>query len=70
MTVRRLEDVATSSSAPAEFLGIPDRIDTEVKAVYLDYGFYDSKCLTLLRARNYAYIVPIVRWSEAIQQEL
>jgi len=47
-----------------------DGLDTEVKAVYLDRGFYDSKCLTLLQAHNYAYVVPIIRWGEAIQQEL
>jgi len=40
------------------------------KAVYLDRGFYDSKCLTLLQAHNYAYVIPIIRWGEAIQQEL
>jgi len=54
----------------AEFLGVLDGLDTEVKAVYLDRGFYDSKCLTLLQAHNYAYVVPIIRWGEAIQQEL
>jgi len=26
-------------------------------------GFYDSKCLTLLQAHNYAYVIlPIIRW--------
>jgi len=39
-----------------------------VKAVYLDRGFYDGKCLTLLQAHNYAYVIPIIRWGEAIQQ--
>jgi len=28
------------------------------------------KCLTLLQAHNYAYVIPIIRWGEAIQQEL
>jgi len=36
----------------------------------IDRGFYDSKCLTLLQAHNYAYVIPIIRWGEAIQQEL
>jgi len=40
----------TASSVLAEFLGTLDCLDTEVKAVYLDRGFYDSKCLTLLQA--------------------
>jgi len=28
------------------------------------------KCLTLLQAHNYAYVIPIIRWGGAIQQEL
>jgi len=48
----------------------PDGLDAGVKAVYLDRGFYDSKCLTPLQAHNYAYVIPIIRWGEAIQQEL
>jgi hypothetical protein len=70
LAVRRLEDGDTASIVLAEFLGVLDGLDTEVKAVYLDRGFYDSKCLTLLQAHNYAYVVPIIRWGEAIQQEL
>jgi len=35
-----------------------DGLDAGVKAVYLDRGFYDSKCLTLLQAHNYAYVIP------------
>ncbi|QLH81967.1 ISH3 family transposase [Halosimplex pelagicum] len=70
LAVRRLEDGDTASSVLAEFLGVLDGLDTEVKAVYLDRGFYDSKCLTLLQAHNYAYVVPIIRWGEKIQQEL
>lgn len=27
-------------------------------------------CLTLLQAHNYAYVIPIIRWGESIQQEL
>jgi len=37
-------------------------LDAGVKAVYLDRGFYDSKCLTLLQAHNYAYVILIIRW--------
>ncbi len=57
----------TASSVLAEFLGVLDGLDTGVKAVYLDRGFYDSKCLTLLQAHNYAYVVPIIRWGKTIQ---
>jgi IS4 transposase len=32
--------------------------------------FYYSKYLTLLQAHNYAYVVPIIQWGGAIQQEL
>ena len=60
----------TASSVLAEFLGVLNGLDTEVNAVYLDRGFYDSKCLTLLQVHNYAYVVPIIRWGKAIQQEL
>jgi hypothetical protein len=70
LAVRRLEDGDTASSVLAEFLGLLDGPDLSVKAVYLDRGFYDSKCLTLLQAHDYAYVVPIIRWGEAIQQEL
>jgi len=59
--VRRLKDGDTASSVLAEFFG-PDGLDAGVKAVYLDRGFYDSKCLTLLQAHNYAYVIPIIRW--------
>ena len=70
LAVRRLEDGDTASSVLAEFFGVLDGLDTEVKAVYLDRGFYDSKCLTLLQAHNYAYVIPIIRWGKTIQQEL
>ena len=70
LAVRRLEDGDTASSVLAEFLGVLDGLDTEVKAVYLDRGFYDSKCLTLLQAHNYAYVMPIIKWGKTIQQEL
>jgi hypothetical protein len=70
LAVRRLQDGDTASSVLAEFFGILDSLDTKVKAVYLDRGFYDSKCLTLLQAHNYAYVVPVIQWGEVIQQEL
>ncbi|WP_126664386.1 ISH3 family transposase [Haloterrigena salifodinae] len=70
LAVRRLEDGDTASSVLVEFLGVLDGLDAGVKAVYPDRGFYDSKCLTLLQAHNYAYVVPIIRWGETIQQEL
>jgi len=70
LAVRRLQDGDTASSVLAEFFGILDGLDTAVKAVYLDRGFYDSKCLTLLQAHNSAYVVPIIQWGETIQQEL
>jgi len=57
------------NSVLAEFFGVLDGLDAGVKAVYLDRGFYDSECLTLLQAHNYAYVIPIIRWGEAIQQE-
>jgi len=59
--VRRLEDGDTTSSVLAEFLGVLEGLDVEVKAVYLNRGFYDSKYLTLLQAHNYAYVMPIIR---------
>jgi len=61
LAVRRLEDGDTASSVLAEFLGVLNGLDTEVKAVYLDRGFYDSKCLTLLQAHDYAHVIPIIR---------
>jgi len=54
----------------AEFFGVLDGLDAGVKAVYLDRGFYDGKCLTLLQAHNYAYVIPIIRWGEAISRAL
>jgi hypothetical protein len=58
----------TASSVLAEFLGVLDGLDSEVKAVYLDRGFYDSKCLTLLQAHNYAYVIPIIRWERRFRR--
>jgi len=62
LAVRRLKDGDTASSVLAEFFGVLDGLDAGVKAGYLDRGFYDSKCLTLLQAHNYAYVIPIIRW--------
>ena len=59
--MRRLVDGDTASSVLTEFLGLLDGLDAGVKAVYLDREFYDSKCLTLLQAHNYSYVMPIVR---------
>jgi len=70
LAVRRLTDGDTASSVLAEFLGLLDGLDLDVKAVYLDREFYDSKCLTLLQAHNHAYVMPIVRWGQTIKQEL
>jgi len=54
----------------AEFLGVLDGLDSEVRAVSLDRGFYDSKCLTLLQAHTFASVIPIIRRGATIQQEL
>jgi len=70
LAVRRLTDGDTASSVIAEFLGLLDGLDLDVKAVYLDREFYDSKCLTLLQAHNHAYVMPVVRWGKTIKQEL
>ena len=70
LAVHRLEDGDTVSSVLAEFLGLLDGLDLNVKAVYLDREFYYSKCLTLLLAHNHAYVTPIVRWGRVVKQEL
>ena len=70
LAVRRLEDGDTAGSVLAEFLGVLEGLDREVKAVYLDSEFYDGKCLTLLQAHNYAYVTPIIRWGDAIKEQL
>jgi len=38
-------------------LELLDGLDAQVKAVYLDRGFYNSTCLELLYAHNYAYVI-------------
>ena len=70
LAVRRLQDGDTASSVLAEFLGVLEGLDLGVKAVYLDSEFYDGKCLTLLAAHNVAYVTPIIRWCDAIKDEL
>jgi hypothetical protein len=59
--VRRLVDGDAASSVFVGFLGFLNNLDLE---------FYDSRCLTLLHAHNYAYIMPVVRWGKTIRQEL
>ncbi len=70
LAVRRLTDGDTASDVLAEFLGLLNTFKFDVKAVYLDSGFYDEKCLTLLHAHNFAYVLPIIRWGNAIKAEL
>jgi len=66
--VRRLTDGDTAAEVLAEFLGLLDNFDFEVKALYVDSEFYDGKCLTLMQAHNHAYVVPIIKWSKAIKK--
>ncbi|MBS3761501.1 MAG: ISH3 family transposase [Halodesulfurarchaeum sp.] len=70
LAVRRLTDGDTPSSILAEFLGLLDRFEFDVKAVYVDSEFYDGKCLTLMQAHNQAYVMPIIAWGSEIQREL
>jgi hypothetical protein len=70
LAVRQLVAGETTSDALGEFLELLDGLDLRVKAVYLDRGFYNSTCLELLYAHNYAYVMPIVKWGETIQAEL
>ena len=70
LAVRQLVAGETTSDVLAEFLELLDGLDLGVKAVYLDRGFYNSTCLGLLYAHNYAYAMPIVKWGETIQNEL
>lgn len=44
-----------------KFLTLLDSLDAQVKAVYLDRGFYNSDCLELLYTHNYAYAMSIVK---------
>ena len=60
----------TISDIAAEFLEPLNGLDLGVKAVYLARSFYNSTCLGLLYAHNYAYAMPVVKWGETIQTEL
>jgi hypothetical protein len=70
LAVRRVTHGDTASDILAEFLGLVDDFDFEVKAVYVDSEFYDGKCLTLMQAHNHAYVMPIIEWGTKIKQEL
>ena len=70
LAVRQLVAGETTSDVLAEFLTLLDGLDLRVKAVYLDRGFYNSGCLELLYAHNYAFVMPIVKWGETIKDEL
>jgi len=70
LAVRRLTRGDTASSILAELLGTLEDLDLRVKAVYLDREFYDTYCLTLLQAHNYAYVMPLIRWGSEIQRQL
>ena len=70
LAVRRLADGDTASDVLAEFLGLVDDFEFNVKAVYVDREFYDGKCLTLMQAHNHAYVMPIIKWGTKIQNEL
>ena len=61
LAVRRLTDDDTASSILAELLGVLEGLDCEVKAVYHDRKLYDTYCVTLLAAHNYAFVMPIVK---------
>jgi hypothetical protein len=67
LAVRRVTHGDTASEVLAEFLGLVDDFDFDVKAVYVDREFYDGKCLTLMQAHNHAYVVPIVKWGTKIK---
>ncbi len=70
LSVRQLVAGDTTSDVLAEFLKLLDGLDLGVKAVYLDRGFYNTTCLGLLYAHNYAYVMSILKWDETIQNEL
>jgi hypothetical protein len=62
LAVRRVTHGDTASSVLAEFLGLVNDFDFDVKAVSVDREFYDGKCLTLMQAHNHAYVMPIIKW--------
>ena len=59
--MRRVTHGDIASSVLAEFPGLVDDFDFDVKAVYVDREFYDGKCLTLMQAHNHAYVMPIIK---------
>ena len=70
LAVRRVTDGDTSSEVLGDFLGLLSDWPIDVKAVFLDREFYNSGCLALLQAHNYAYVMPVVAWGQTIQSEL
>ena len=68
--VRRLVNGDTASMVLVEVLGLLVGLDLSVKAVYLDYEFYNSKRLTKIQVQNLAYVMPIVRWGPKIKKQL
>jgi len=70
LALRQVTNGETTSDVLAEFLTLLDGLDLGVKAVYLDRGFYNSDCIDLLSAHNYAYVMPIVKWGDEIKEEL
>jgi hypothetical protein len=70
LAVRRHTAGDTASGVLAEFCGLLESFAFDVEAIYLDREFYDSKCLTLLSAHNFAYVMPIVKWGNRIKSEL
>lgn len=70
LAVRPVVDGETAGDVLAEFLTLLGTFDLKVTAVYLDRGFYDSTCLALLYAHNFAFVMPIIRWGATIKAEL
>ncbi len=70
LEVRQLVAGETPGDILSEFLELLEGLDLSVKAVYLDRGFYNSTCLGLLYAYNYAYVIPVVKWGDTIKDEL
>jgi hypothetical protein len=59
-----------ASNVLPEFLGLVDNFDFEIKPLYVDSEFYDGKCVTLKKAHNNAYLVPVIACGNKMQQEL
>ncbi len=71
--MRRRRQNWNSAQTTARRLGTKSyhpKLDVQVKAVYLDRVFYNSTCLELLYAHNYAYVMPIVKCGETSQDAL